>query len=82
MPALLSRRFTRPAAIAITPWRGSAGQDRLEAWRANVGEPVAVDLAPEPVRTTVTELVVVSWNLWIGRGRLVDVVTPDSSLDR
>lgn len=62
-----------PGAIATTPWRGSAGEDRLEAWRANVGDPVAVDLVA-PVRTPVMELVVVSWNLWIGRGRLADVL--------
>ena len=49
------------------------GSDRLAAWRANVGEPVALDLAP-PRQTAVTELVVLSWNVWIGRGRLEEVV--------
>lgn len=63
-----------PGEIAVTPWRGLAGRDRLEAWRANVGGPVALDLAPADRPTAVTDLVVVSWNLWIGRGRLGDVL--------
>jgi endonuclease/exonuclease/phosphatase family metal-dependent hydrolase len=50
------------------------GSDRLAAWRANVGEPVALDLAPPLRQTAVTELVVLSWNVWIGRGRLEEVV--------
>ena len=29
----------------MLPWRGLEGRDRLEAWRANVGAPVALDLA-------------------------------------
>ena len=58
----------------MEPWRGLEGRDRLEAWRANVGEPVSLDLAP-PVRVTaVPHLAIVSWNLWIGRGRLREVV--------
>jgi endonuclease/exonuclease/phosphatase family metal-dependent hydrolase len=61
------------AAIAVTPWTGLEGSDRLAAWRANVGEPVALDLAP-PRHTAVAELVVLSWNVWIGRGRLEEVV--------
>jgi endonuclease/exonuclease/phosphatase family metal-dependent hydrolase len=44
------------------------------AWRANVGEPVTLDLAPPLHHTAVTELVVLSWNVWIGRGRLEEVV--------
>ncbi|HET9039708.1 MAG TPA: endonuclease/exonuclease/phosphatase family protein [Gemmatimonadales bacterium] len=63
-----------PGAIAVTPWRGVEGHDRLEAWRANVGAPVALDCATADPRPAVTELVVLSWNLWIGRGRLADVV--------
>jgi endonuclease/exonuclease/phosphatase family metal-dependent hydrolase len=63
-----------PGAIAITPWRGVEGHDRLEVWRANVGASVALDLAPADPRPAVAELVVLSWNLWIGRGRLADVV--------
>lgn len=63
-----------PLAIRVVPWRGLKGRDRLEAWRANVGHPVAVDFAPALPRREVTSLAVVSWNLWIGRGRLNEVV--------
>ena len=62
------------AAFAVTLWTGLEGSDRLAAWRANVGEPVALDLAPPPRHTAVAELVVLSWNVWIGRGRLEEVV--------
>ena len=58
----------------VTPWTGLEGSDRLAAWRANVGEPVALDLAPPPRQAAVAELVVLSWNVWIGRGRLEEVV--------
>ena len=60
--------------VAVTPWTGLEGSDRLAAWRANVGEPVALDLAPPPRQTAVAELAVLSWNVWIGRGRLEEVV--------
>jgi endonuclease/exonuclease/phosphatase family metal-dependent hydrolase len=35
---------------------------------------VALDLAPAPRREPGDRLVIISWNLWIGRGRLADVV--------
>lgn len=62
-----------PSSIPVDPWRGTEGRDRLEAWRANVGVPVALDLA-RPVPRAVPRLAVLSWNLWIGRGRLADVI--------
>ncbi len=50
---------------------------RLDAWRRNVGAQVALDLtlprAQEPSRHR--SLVVLSWNVWIGRGRLREVVS-------
>ena len=47
---------------------------RLEGWRQNVGHPVALDLVgPAPVE--VASLVVLSWNVWIGRGKLRELVT-------
>jgi endonuclease/exonuclease/phosphatase family metal-dependent hydrolase len=58
----------------VTPWRGLEGRDRLEAWRANVGTPVALDLAHPAVETAVSRLALLSWNLWIGRGRLAEVI--------
>ena len=48
---------------------------RLERWRRNVGAPVALDLAPDPPPPTGRSLVVLSWNVWIGRGRLREVIT-------
>jgi len=57
----------------VAPWSGLEGSDRLEAWRANVGAPVALDLAPARQWAS-RRLAVLSWNLWIGRGRLDEVV--------
>ena len=57
----------------MAPWSGLEGSDRLEAWRANVGAPVALDLAPT-CQWASGCLAVLSWNLWIGRGRLDEVV--------
>lgn len=50
---------------------------RLEGWRQNVGPPVALD-APHPKdhhTTDTSTLLVLSWNVWIGRGRLREVVS-------
>jgi endonuclease/exonuclease/phosphatase family metal-dependent hydrolase len=47
---------------------------RLEGWRRNVGAPVALDLAPHAA-SRARSLVVLSWNVWIGRGRLREVVS-------
>lgn len=51
-------------------------QLRLEGWRQNVGTPVALDLAPstEPLSHS-GRLVVLSWNVWIGRGRVRELVS-------
>jgi endonuclease/exonuclease/phosphatase family metal-dependent hydrolase len=62
------------AAVPVAPWRGLAGRDRLAAWRSNVGRPVALELAPPAAATSVASLAILSWNLWIGRGRLAEVV--------
>jgi endonuclease/exonuclease/phosphatase family metal-dependent hydrolase len=62
------------SAIPVSPWRGLEGRDRLAAWRSNVGEPVALDLAPPISPSAVTSLAILNWNLWIGRGRLAEVV--------
>ncbi|HUR94788.1 MAG TPA: endonuclease/exonuclease/phosphatase family protein [Gemmatimonadales bacterium] len=63
-----------PPAIPVLPWGGPDGRDRLQAWRANVGAPVALDLAETPPLSTVAGVAVVSWNCWIGHGRLADVI--------
>jgi endonuclease/exonuclease/phosphatase family metal-dependent hydrolase len=52
-------------------------QLRLEGWRQNVGTPVALDV-PSPVTRPTSKpdsLVVLSWNVWIGRGRLHELVS-------
>ena len=55
--------------------RVAAGTDApLDAWRDNVGAALAVDGQPrrfDPVRT----VVVLSWNMWIGRGNLAGIVS-------
>jgi endonuclease/exonuclease/phosphatase family metal-dependent hydrolase len=49
---------------------------RLEEWRCNVGANVALDLtSPASDKSLPRSLIVLSWNLWIGRGRLSTVVT-------
>ena len=47
---------------------------RLDAWRRNVGGQVALDLTTPPA-TSHRSLVVLSWNVWIGRGRLREVIS-------
>jgi endonuclease/exonuclease/phosphatase family metal-dependent hydrolase len=42
---------------------------RLASWRQNVGAPVALDLAAPPPGEP-QSLIVLSWNVWIGRGKL------------
>jgi endonuclease/exonuclease/phosphatase family metal-dependent hydrolase len=49
---------------------------QLDAWRRNVGPQVAIDAAPpKPVASDARTLVVLSWNVWIGRGRLREVIS-------
>ncbi len=47
---------------------------RLPGWRANVGATIALDLAPPPSERNVSTLLVLSWNVWVGRGRLAELV--------
>jgi endonuclease/exonuclease/phosphatase family metal-dependent hydrolase len=50
---------------------------RLERWRQNVGAPIALDCAAtgDAVDGSARSLVVLSWNVWIGRGRLREVIS-------
>jgi endonuclease/exonuclease/phosphatase family metal-dependent hydrolase len=51
---------------------------RLERWRRNVGAPVALDLTATPASVdgaNARSLTVLSWNVWIGRGRLYELVS-------
>jgi endonuclease/exonuclease/phosphatase family metal-dependent hydrolase len=51
-------------------------QRRLNGWRQNVGAPVALDFpASVTGRTDRASLLVLSWNVWIGRGRLREVIS-------
>jgi endonuclease/exonuclease/phosphatase family metal-dependent hydrolase len=64
------------ADFSLTPHE-DAERPQLEGWRRNVGAPVALDLAPAApsMGENSGSLVVLSWNVWIGRGRLREVVT-------
>jgi endonuclease/exonuclease/phosphatase family metal-dependent hydrolase len=50
---------------------------RLDGWRRNVGASVALDLSPVApgASEAARSLVVLSWNVWIGRGRLREVIS-------
>jgi endonuclease/exonuclease/phosphatase family metal-dependent hydrolase len=52
-------------------------QLQLERWRRNVGSPVALDLTTAPAADVAgrQSLVVLSWNVWIGRGRLREIIS-------
>jgi endonuclease/exonuclease/phosphatase family metal-dependent hydrolase len=47
---------------------------RLEGWRQNVGAPVALDLSADDSQEP-GSIVVLSWNVWIGRGRLRELIS-------
>jgi endonuclease/exonuclease/phosphatase family metal-dependent hydrolase len=49
------------------------GHTRLPAWRANVGSMISLDAAPSGTAHP-RNLVVLDWNVWLGRGRLTEVV--------
>ena len=62
--------LTAPPERISLPTDGDA---RLRGWRANVGAPIALDLAPT-WSGPAGALLVLSWNVWIGRGRLLEVI--------
>ena len=49
------------------------GHTRLPAWRANVGSTISLDATPFASNHT-QSLIVLDWNVWLGRGRLTEVV--------
>jgi endonuclease/exonuclease/phosphatase family metal-dependent hydrolase len=67
--------LTTSAGFTLTPHEDDDQQLRLERWRRNVGAHVALDRAPSGAAAGQRSLVVLSWNVWIGRGRLREVVT-------
>lgn len=64
------------AEFSLTPHEDDE-RLRLEGWRRDVGAPVALDLtsADSGVGQRPRSLVVLSWNVWIGRGRLREVIS-------
>lgn len=64
-------------ALVLTPCHPHATSGRLADWRANVGEPVAYDppsAEPSPDGAGSRSLLLLSWNVWIGRGRLAELI--------
>lgn len=74
VPEGLSADELVEAEIFPLDCRPPTGADaRLGGWRDNVGDPVALDLAPEAGAERDT-LLVLSWNMWIGRGDLPGLI--------
>jgi endonuclease/exonuclease/phosphatase family metal-dependent hydrolase len=66
-----------PVDFGFTPHQDDE-RLQLERWRRNVGALVALDLTTAPASgndPAPRSLVVLSWNVWIGRGRLLDLVS-------
>jgi endonuclease/exonuclease/phosphatase family metal-dependent hydrolase len=82
----VSERYTQPPAAAAAPERAEApfalhpdaDHADLAHWRANVGAPLALELAP-PAPPFVRELDVLSWNVAIGSGDLAGLLAYLSS---
>jgi endonuclease/exonuclease/phosphatase family metal-dependent hydrolase len=67
-------RRLRSAAVTS---RGGGLEARLAGWRENVGGAVHLDLASPAVAARASEaagIAVLSWNVWVGRGRLLELV--------
>lgn len=60
--------------FSLTPHEDDA-RLRLEGWRRNVGAPVALDQAPVTGHNAARSIVVLGWNVWIGRGRLREMIS-------
>jgi len=50
------------------------GDQRLANWRANVGGSVALEPPAVSLASGHLSLLVLSWNVWVGRGRLIELV--------
>ncbi len=66
--------MANPADFGLIPHEDDA-RLRLAGWRRNVGPHVALDLTSTSDHHHHRGLVVLSWNVWIGRGRLREVVS-------
>jgi endonuclease/exonuclease/phosphatase family metal-dependent hydrolase len=63
-----------PSQFSLLP-HPEGEQLAMERWRQNVGSPVAFDVPSTETPGQLGPLVVLSWNVWIGRGRLREVVS-------
>jgi endonuclease/exonuclease/phosphatase family metal-dependent hydrolase len=66
-----------PSSFSLIPHQDDE-RLQLEAWRRNVGDPVALDLTPAELgqgRADSRSLVVLNWNVWIGRGKLRELIS-------
>jgi endonuclease/exonuclease/phosphatase family metal-dependent hydrolase len=64
-----------PSGFSLIPHQDDE-RLRLDQWRRNVGDPVVLDLAPPlPDQARLHSLIVLSWNVWIGRGKLTEVIS-------
>ena len=59
--------------IELLPCDVRTGHTRLPAWRANVGSTISLDATPF-ASDHAQSLIVLDWNVWLGRGRLTEVV--------
>jgi endonuclease/exonuclease/phosphatase family metal-dependent hydrolase len=66
--------LTAEAEVTLLRCEPHATSERLAGWRANVGAPVAYDPPGAADVADVGALAVLSWNVWIGRGRLGELV--------
>ena len=66
--------MTGPPVFPLRPAPARTGDRRLAGWRANVGAGVAVDSRSGVPPGTHASLVVLSWNVWVGRGRVTQLV--------
>ena len=73
LPPGVSPRCLSGADTLVSWDRPATGQRELDAWCASVGPPVVVS-SPTPAGTPISRLVVISWNVHVGGGR-VDELT-------
>lgn len=69
--------MTSAPGLPLVPCHPHATSARLAEWRANVGTPVVYDPPArdlDGVPPDLRSLVVLSWNVWIGRGRLAELI--------
>ena len=66
--------MTAPSPFPLIPAPARNGDRRLASWRDNVGRCIALDPAGTSAPAAPASLLVLSWNVWVGRGRVVELV--------